>query len=177
MRALARELGLSRMAAYHHVGSKKGLVGLIIDDALRGVMVPTVDFGTWEDRIRELDHRNDVAMRTIPGLNEVVYQVRPTPEGWRLIDGYISILLDGGFTQRQAALGFALIHSHGMGRSGIESQLLTKPYTPVAPPKTAETSRMMRPTWRSLHRSDFRDFAFDVILAGLRQVLNDATDR
>jgi hypothetical protein len=29
----------------------------------------------------------------------------------------------------------------------------------------------LRPTWRSLHRSDFREFAMDVVMAGLHQVL------
>jgi TetR/AcrR family tetracycline transcriptional repressor len=169
MRALTRELGVSHMATYHHVGNKQDLVALIVDDVMRQIEVPGAEEGSWEERLRELNHRSYLAMRSCPGIDAAVFDTRPTSQGWRLIDAYVGILLDAGFTERQAALGFSLIHSYGMGRSGLERDLRNS--SGPAPPADYAALQRIEPTWGELHRPDFRDFAIDTIIAGLRTIL------
>ncbi|MCW2524165.1 MAG: putative transcriptional regulator of the TetR family [Frankiales bacterium] len=174
MRALTRELGVSHMATYHHVGNKEDLVALIVDDVLKQIEVPGPDEGSWEDRLRELNHRSFLVMRSCPGIDQAVFDTRPTTQGWRLIDAYVGILLEAGFTERQAALGFSLIHSYGMGRSGIERELRNSSGRVVTPGESSALQQI-QPVWGELHRPDFRDFAIDVIIAGLRVILDTAT--
>lgn len=170
MRSLTRELGVSHMATYHHVGNKEDLVALIVDDVLQQIEVPGPEEGTWEDRLRVLNQRSFLAMQSCPGIDQAVFDTRPTPQGWRLIDAYVGILLAAGFSERQAALGFSLIHSYGMGRSGIERELRNSPGGVETPGESSALQRI-KPVWGQLHRPDFRDFSIDVIIAGLRSIL------
>jgi TetR/AcrR family tetracycline transcriptional repressor len=170
MRSLTRELGVSHMATYHHVGNKEDLVALIVDDVLQQIEVPGPDEGTWEERLRELNHRSFLAMGSCPGIDQAVFDTRPTRQGWRLIDAYVGILLDAGFSERQATLGFSLIHSYGMGRSGIERELRNSSGGGETPGESTALQRI-QPVWATLHRPDFRDFSIDVIIAGLRSIL------
>jgi TetR/AcrR family transcriptional regulator, tetracycline repressor protein len=170
MRALARELGVSHMAAYHHVGSKVDLLALIIDDVLKQIEVPAPDSGTWQERIRELNLRSSWAVATVPGLEKVMFSIRPTQQGWRLIDGYVSLLLEAGFTERQAALGFGLLHSYGMGRTGLETQLRSSSLENREPLEGPALERIDN-VWPQLHRADYRQFALEVMIAGLEAIL------
>ena len=170
MRSLTRELGVSHMATYHHVGNKEDLVALIVDDVLKQIEVPGPEEGTWEERLRELNLRSFVAIRSCPGIDQAVFGTRPTREGWRLINAYVEILLDAGFSEQQAALGFSLFHSYGMGRSDIERDLRNSSGV-VLIPEDSHALQRIQPVWAQLHRPDFRDFSIDVIIAGLRSLL------
>ena len=77
MRALAQELGLSAMAAYHHVPNKEALVDLVIDYVLAPVEVPPGDFGTWAERLLELHRRSDAALQEWPGLDALTFDRLP----------------------------------------------------------------------------------------------------
>jgi AcrR family transcriptional regulator len=172
MRALADELGVSAMAAYHHVPNKDALVDLIIDSALAKVEVPPADFGTWTERFRELQSRSRAALQARPGLEALTFERPPTAHGWRLMDGYLQILMDGGFSPRNAVLAFSFIHSYGMGRTMIEHRLLDG----AGARKSAQRRkwpalRQVEDLWPQLHRPDFRGFAEEVILDGLVTML------
>jgi AcrR family transcriptional regulator len=171
MRALARELGVSHMAAYYHVGHKDDLLALLVDDVLARIEVPPPDWGSWEDRLRELNRRSTAAMATVPGIDQVMLKLRPTVEGWRLIDAYVGILLDAGFSERQAAFAFSVIHSYGMGRSGMEQALRHSPTQGSTAPSDSLALRRIEGFWKDLHRPDYQEFALEVIIAGLRSVL------
>jgi AcrR family transcriptional regulator len=176
MRALAEELGVSAMAAYHHVPNKEALVELVIDAVLAKVEVPAPEFGDWAERLRELQGRSELALQAWPGLDLLVLERSMTLQGWRLMDGYFQILLDGGFTRRNTVLAFSVMHAFGMGRVVLERQLVEQGQRgqdtrasrqPQDWPAVGSTSSV----WRQLHRPDFRGFAQDVILDGLRVIL------
>ena len=172
MRALAEELGVSAMAAYHHVPSKDALLDLVVDSVLGRVEIPPAGSGDWEARLRELQGRTRAALRAWPGLDAVVFGRPPTTHGWRLMDGCLRILLDGGFTPRNAVLGFSVIYSHSMGRALVERRLLDGQ---VATPQAAQRRdwpalREVDGLWEELHRADVISFAEDVILDGLRAI-------
>lgn len=174
MRALAEELGVSAMAAYHHVSNKDALVDLVIDSVLAKVEVPPADFGTWTERLRELQVRSQAALQAWPGLQALTFDRPPTAHGWRLMDGYLQILLDGGFSPRNAVLAFSFIHSYGMGRAMIEHRLLDGAGAGTARQRRKWPAlRQVDSLWPQLHRPDFRGFAEEVILDGLVAMLAD----
>jgi AcrR family transcriptional regulator len=53
--AVANELGITTPAVYHHVpGGKKELVGLIVDALLDRMPLPTINEGSWQDKVEAL---------------------------------------------------------------------------------------------------------------------------
>jgi AcrR family transcriptional regulator len=173
MRALAEELGVSAMATYHHVRSKTALFDLIIDTVLEPVEIPPPSFGDWSARLRELQRRSSEPLQAWPGLDVLIYSRPPTAHGWRLMDGYLRILLDGGFTPRNAVLAFGVIHSYGMGRTYVEHRLPDRSAGSgqAALRREWPALREVENLWPVLHRPDVRRFADDVILDGLRAML------
>ncbi|WP_375486432.1 TetR/AcrR family transcriptional regulator [uncultured Jatrophihabitans sp.] len=180
MRAIARKLDVSPMAAYRHVGDKNSLVALLVDDVLTPVQIPGPDFGSRDERLLELGRRGDDAMSACPGIQLKVFTVRPTEQGWRLMNGYVQILLDASFSEREAALGFSILHAHALGRAALEDAITARPPTErrsVDPPASAPAMRRIRTQWPQLHRADFRAFAHEVVLAGLHDLRRIEAER
>ena len=123
MRLLADDLGVSPMALYHHLSDKADLLVLIVDTVLAAVEVPAQSFGSWQERLTELQRRNRAASEPYPGVDLVISQVQVTEEGERLMRGYLRILQDGGFSEREAMLGLATIHSFGYGAALVRRQI------------------------------------------------------
>jgi AcrR family transcriptional regulator len=171
MRALADELGVSAMAAYHYVPNKDALVLLAIDSALAGVEIPPSDFGDWSQRLRELQDRTTDALSAWPGLDALVYDREPTAQGWRLMDAYFEVLLDAGFTPRNAVLAFNVIRADGLGRSSLERQFRGSQDDHERQRQKWPTLSRVNSAWKRLHRADFEDAATDVIMDGLRAML------
>lgn len=171
MRALADELGVSAMAAYHHVPNKEALVTLIIDAILVKVEVPPPDFGDWFERLTELGARSDAVLQEKPGFGMLVFENAITAQGRRIMDGYMSIMLDGGFSRRNAFLGFNILHAYGVGRWVLERRL--------RPNRGVERQRGwadrpgapdLESEWAA-YLPDLHGVAETVILNGLRQIL------
>ena len=172
MRALARELGTSAMAAYHHVSNKEALLDLVLDHVLAPVEVPAADSGTWAERLLELERRSAAALRACPGLDAVTSDRAPTEQGWRLMNGYLQILLDAGFTPRNAVLAFGIIHSYGVGRAtnerrrpahgGVSRAALRQEWSAL---------REVAGQWGQLQQPETRRFADQVIIEGLLALL------
>jgi AcrR family transcriptional regulator len=51
MRSLARVLGVTPMALYHHVNDKQDLNALLVDTILSRVEVPGIEFGDWKSKM------------------------------------------------------------------------------------------------------------------------------
>jgi AcrR family transcriptional regulator len=175
MRTLARELDVSTMALYHHVASKADLLVLLVDAVLARIPVPPPDHGDWVERLRELNERSVEVLSAHPGLDRVMFDMPPTPEGLRLMDGYVQILLDAGFPEREAALAFSVVHSYGLGRATMERDL-RRSRGPgggdAGHPRAQPALDRLDRHWASMHRPAARRFAMDVIVAGLQALLD-----
>jgi hypothetical protein len=85
----------------------------------------------------------------------------------------VQILLDAGFPEREAALAFSVVHSYGLGRATMERELRRS-----RGPDDADTARelpaldQLSRQWATMHRPAARGFAMDVIVAGLRSMLD-----
>ncbi|MCU1533389.1 MAG: putative transcriptional regulator of the TetR family [Arthrobacter sp.] len=179
MRTLARELNVSTMALYHHVPNKRGLLVMLVDAVLAGIPVPPPEFGDWPERLRELNGRSAEVLSSFPSLDRVMFDMPPTPEGWRLMNGYVQILLDAGFPEREAALAFSVLHSYGLGRTTMERELQLSRERGDGSDKGAHPPMpaldRLNGYWLSLHRPAYRGFAIDVIIEGLRTILESAS--
>jgi len=172
MRALAEELGVSAMAAYYHVPNKRALIELVIDAVLAAVEVPPEDYGAWDDRLYELQMRTAQALAAYPGVEPLVYSRPPTAQGWRLMDAYFAILRSAGFSRRNALVAFSIIHAYGLGRSLLERRFPDDgESTETAGRGEWPALREIGDLWPQLHRPDYRAFAMESILDGLRVML------
>ncbi|MFA7323193.1 MAG: TetR/AcrR family transcriptional regulator [Candidatus Nanopelagicales bacterium] len=173
MRSLARVLGVTPMALYHHVADKQDLFGMLVDQVLEDVEVPPLEFGTWQERISELQAQSADYSARYPGIDTLIYQVKTTPQGLRLMNGYIQILREGGFSEQEAVLGFSLIYTMGLGSSIIDRQFGPQSDRKDASGKTERPSNIAR-EWRRLIKAGGKDktlrFRQKVVFAGLESI-------
>lgn len=174
MSALAAELGVTPMAAYRHVRNREHLVALVLDSALSEVEVPPG--GRWTVRLRTLHTAIVDALDRYPGLFFAVPADAhpPLDNATRLLEGYLAILLDGGFSEEHAALAYTGLYYLAVGvvihhaRYGDPSPLS------MGMPKTeAETRVSILDRFDEVTPSaaSYRTFALDVYINGLEGVL------
>lgn len=68
MRRLASELGVDAMAIYHHLPGKQALLAGLVANVFDELAVPTLDGGTWQDRVRAFAHAYHDLARAHPRL-------------------------------------------------------------------------------------------------------------
>ena len=123
MRLIAEYLGVSTMALYNHVSDKDDLLSLLVDEALSTVELPLNEFASWQDQMLELIYRTAVAIEKHPGIDALLYDIKLTPHGWRLMEANLAILRDAGFSEREAYHGYAVLYAYGLGLSIVERQM------------------------------------------------------
>lgn len=158
MGALAEALGVTPMPAYH-VRNREHLLAFVLDAALGDVEVP--EHGRWNDRIRAL-HRAIVAeLDRYPALFPI-YRAGSHPEmpsARRLLDAYLRILREGGFTEEHAALAYTGLYFLAMG------VVLHRADNPAPSPVAG-----LRDDDSHLTGDDHADFALDTYIAGLERL-------
>jgi len=172
MRGLAEELDVTPMAIYYHVQNKKALLELVADNILSEIRIPSRDVGEWDARLRQLTAETARILAPYPGVDAMMIDLGLTIQGRRLMDGYIQILLDAGLERRDALLAYNLLHSYGVGRVTIETRLRGRPRP--APGSTEGFAALdeIREQVSGLGAADYRSFALDTIVAGLRSLLD-----
>jgi AcrR family transcriptional regulator len=134
MTSLSRMLGVTPMALYRHVKNKHDLLALVFDDVLSEISVPGPDAGDWAGRL-EIFHRDVVAaLKELPGLDEMLYELPQTPNSSRLMEGYFEILRDGGLSEREAVLAYNTLYYLAIGSlfSDTARAALCQPPSPAA---------------------------------------------
>jgi len=180
MRSLARVLGVTPMALYHHVADKQDLLSILVDEVLAPVEVPGPEFGSWQERLGEMQRRNKVSSQRYPGIDVVISEVKLTKHGERLMQGYLQILRDGGFSQREAMLGLNTIYTLGYGTSLVNRQL-GAPTSHKETKRSEHESPSLAREWRRLLKDEAGREAVDrfrhhVILAGLEAIKGTLSD-
>lgn len=159
MRSLANELGVPVMTIYNYVASKDELAELVVDQVLRNVKMPPVGAGTWDDRMRLLQHDARDAMREHPGLSFSRHG-SSSREAMRLAEEAMSILRDGGFGQDGAAIAFATLFTFMLGQ--IELDVLAD----SAGGRVEATFDGMT-AGAELSRDEFFEIGLDAVIAGI----------
>jgi hypothetical protein len=168
------------MALYHHVADKQDLLAMLVDEVLTPIEVPANDFGTWQERLSEQQRRNKAANAKYPGIDVVISEVKLTKQGERLMQGYLQILRDGGFSEREAMLGLNTIYTLGYGTSLMNRQL-GAPSSHKEPKRAKSESPSLASEWRRLLKDEEGREAVDrfrhsVILAGLEAIKGTLSD-
>src|SRR5438309_1269954 len=110
MARVAAVLGVTPMAVYRHVKDKDELLALVLDAVFAEVVVPPGDL-PWELRLRTLHTRVVAALTTYPGTADQFLDQRvSSPNAVRLLDAYLSILVDAGLDERDAVSAYTALY-------------------------------------------------------------------
>jgi TetR/AcrR family tetracycline transcriptional repressor len=172
MRALAKQLGVSPMAAYYHVRSKDDLLRLVGNSMLAQVQTPSADAGTWDERLRALLHEQRSVLRKHPGLREAIIGRLDLEQRRRLEDAEFDLLLEAGFEPAGAVTAFRTLLDWSVGNALVETGL-RDPKQRRPPEKQSKVQRatLDRDVTPRLSADDYFELELDTVMAGLRAVL------
>src|ERR671937_1244869 len=110
MRRVAEELGTGAASLYWHVGSKDGLLDLLLEEIVGEQQVPDPEPGRWQEQLKEVAR----AMRaTILRHRDVVRisigRVPMGPNALRWSERVLAILRAGGVPDQLAVVGHHLL--------------------------------------------------------------------
>jgi AcrR family transcriptional regulator len=110
MRALAEQLDTGAASLYWHVGSKDGLLDLVLDELIGEVAVPAADPARWRDQVREMARAQRASSHRHPYLVRLsIGRIPLGPKALALNEGVVAIMRAGGLPPRLAVQGFLLL--------------------------------------------------------------------
>jgi AcrR family transcriptional regulator len=166
MRTLADELGVPVMTIYNYVPNKAALAELVQDRVMAGVEVPPPESGSWEDRMRALQRAARAAVAEHLGVSfgtGVGRAVAISAETRRLADGVRDILAAAGFAPDEVPLAFTTLFTFMLGQLEVDAI--------ARGASTGEVGLSMPTGAHAPELEEAFDYAFDVVLAGLRSKL------
>jgi TetR/AcrR family transcriptional regulator, tetracycline repressor protein len=120
MRRLADEIGVTPMALYHHIPSKKQLLDLAVDRVGEDVHIAH-DGRPWIDQMRDYAMSWRAELHRYPGVaGYLLRQDAPPSMAWRVIDDAVSLLVEAGFDDSTAARAYAALASFVLARCDQE---------------------------------------------------------
>jgi AcrR family transcriptional regulator len=169
MGQLAEELGVAPMTAYHHVSNRNELAQLVVDELLNRVEIPGPDEGPWDVRLKTLEANARRELGGVPGIRTGI-SPEGSPATQRLAEAVLAILSEAGFDESQSLLAYGAMFTYMIGQLDLD----------VASDREKDSADALkfkelvdrsaggrRPT-----PDDYFDFGFDLLLTGLRHVLN-----
>ncbi|HLK76104.1 MAG TPA: TetR/AcrR family transcriptional regulator C-terminal domain-containing protein [Streptosporangiaceae bacterium] len=110
MRRLAEELGTGAASLYWHVGSKDGLLDLVMDEVIGEGKVPDPDPGQWQEQLKQIARDQRAASLRHPWIVRVsIGRIPMGPNALRYTDRVLGILRAGGLPPRLAVQGYLLL--------------------------------------------------------------------
>jgi AcrR family transcriptional regulator len=132
MRRLALATGKAPMTLYSHIANKDELLVLVADSLLGEIVVPN---GPWHRALGELSLSTWRTMGETRGLATFVWQHVPyffTPEGLRLAEASMGLLMEGGFEPIDASRALEALMTYVTGDVQRHEAWLTTPRAPSA---------------------------------------------
>jgi TetR/AcrR family tetracycline transcriptional repressor len=110
MRHLAEELGTGAASLYWHVGSKDGLLDLVLDEIIGEGKVPDPDPEHWQDQLKQVARDQRAASLRHPWIVRVsIGRVPMGPNALRYTERVLAILRAGGLPPQLAVQGYLLL--------------------------------------------------------------------
>jgi AcrR family transcriptional regulator len=110
MRRLADELGTGAASLYWHVGSKDGLLDLVLDQVIGEGQVPDPDPPRWREQLKEVARAQRAASLRHPWVVRVsIGRIPMGPNALRYSERILAILRAGGLPPRLAVQGYLLL--------------------------------------------------------------------
>jgi AcrR family transcriptional regulator len=97
MRRLAEELGTGAASLYWHVGSKDGLLDLVLDQIIGEQQVPDTDPGHWQEQLKEVARRpRGITLRHPYTVRVSIGRIPMGPNALRYTERVLAILRAAG---------------------------------------------------------------------------------
>ena len=110
MRKLADQLGAGAASLYWHVGSKDGLLNLVMDEVIGEGKVPDPDPDRWQDQLKQVARDQRAASLRHPWLVRVsIGRIPMGPNALRYSERILAILRAGGLPPLLAVQGYLLL--------------------------------------------------------------------
>jgi AcrR family transcriptional regulator len=110
MRRLADELGAGAASLYWHVGSKDGLLDLVMDEVIGEAKVPDPDPDRWPEQLKQIAREQRAASLRHPWLVRVsIGRIPMGPNALRYSERILAILRAAGLPPRLAVQGYLLL--------------------------------------------------------------------
>jgi len=112
MRGIAEELDTGAASLYWHVGSKDGLLDLVLDKVIGEQQVPDPQPERWAEQLKEVAHdlrRTILRHRDIVRLS--IGRIPMGPNALRFSERMLAVLREGGVPDELAVLGHHLLFS------------------------------------------------------------------
>lgn len=121
MRRLGAELGVEAMSLYHHVPNRAELLGAVSDRMLAPLQAIELERG-WQEACRSFAH----ALRGIAVERPATFSlvgVRPidTPTALRVVERLLAVLVEEGFSARDALAVYRAVASYARGYALAEA--------------------------------------------------------
>jgi AcrR family transcriptional regulator len=112
MRRLAEELGIGPASLYWHVGSKDGLLDLVLDQVVGETKIPEPDPDRWQDQLKDVARAQRAMSLRHPWVVRVSLGRIPIgPNSLRHSEHVLAILRAAGLPSRVAVQGYLLLVS------------------------------------------------------------------
>lgn len=110
MRRLAEELGTGAASLYWHVGSKDGLLDLVLDRLIGEEKVPDADPGRWKEQLKDVARaQRRVSLRHPYIVRISIGRIPMGPNALRFSERVLAIMRAGGLPPRLAVQGYLLL--------------------------------------------------------------------
>jgi AcrR family transcriptional regulator len=110
MRRLAEKLGTGAASLYWHVGSKDGLLDLVLDQLIGEGRVPDPDPSRWQEQLKEVARAQRAASLRHPYLVRIsIGRIPMGPNALRYSERVLAILRAGGLPPLLAVQGYLLL--------------------------------------------------------------------
>jgi AcrR family transcriptional regulator len=110
MRRLADELGTGAASLYWHVGSKDGLLDLVLDQIIGEAKVPDPDPGRWREQLKQVARDQRRVSLLHPWVVRVsIGRIPMGPHALRYSERILAILRAGGLPPHLAVQGYLLL--------------------------------------------------------------------
>src|SRR5579863_8129750 len=110
MRRLAEELGTGAASLYWHVGSKDGLLDLVLDQLISEVKVPDPDPPHWREQLKEVAReQRRISLRHPYIVRISIGRIPMGPHALLFSERVLAILRGGGLPPRLAVQGYLLL--------------------------------------------------------------------
>jgi AcrR family transcriptional regulator len=127
MRRLAEELGTGAASLYWHVGSKDGLLDMVLDEIIGENQVPDPDPSQWRDQLKDVarDQRR-ISLRHPYVVRISIGRIPMGPNALQFSERVLTILRAGGLPPRLAVQGYLLliatVNGFTVDETGVEDR-------------------------------------------------------
>jgi AcrR family transcriptional regulator len=127
MRRLAEELGTGAASLYWHVGSKDGLLDLVLDELIGEEQAPAPDPSRWKEQLKEVARAQRRVSLRHPYLVRIsIGRIPMGPNALRFSESMLAILRAGGLPPRLAVQGYLLliatVNGFTVDETGVEDE-------------------------------------------------------